>query len=83
MTMDTDIAKRLDQLELYVGRYCSDDIDATNFWDGFDAIAGPVDALAFADDSDPDIRERYLACLGVADERGFTGPSEPMTQASE
>lgn len=81
--MNADIAKRLDELELYVGRYGSDDIDATNFWDGFYAIAGPVDAMAFNDDPDPGIRERYLACLGVADERGFVGPGESMTQASE
>lgn len=81
--MDTNIAKHLDELELYAGRYGSDDVDATNFRDGFHSIAGPVDALAFADDPDPDVRERYIACLGVADERGFTGPSEPMKQASE
>lgn len=81
--MDTSTAKRLVELELYFGRYGSDDVDATNFWDGFYSIAGRVDALAFAGDPGPDVRERYIACLGGADERGFTGPSEPKKKASE
>lgn len=69
--MDADTLKRLDELEAYVGRYGSDDIDATNFWDGFHAIAGPLEAMAFADDAEAELRERYTAILGVADERGF------------
>ena len=73
--LDGDTAKRLDQLEVYVGWYGSDDIDATNFWDGFWAIAGPVDAMAFAEEAEPELRERYTAILGVADERGFLAPA--------
>ena len=72
--LDQDILSRLDELETFVGKYGSEDLDATDFWDGFHAIAGPIETAAFADDADPELRERYTAILAVADERGFMVP---------
>lgn len=76
MMLDADTLKRLDELETFVGAYGRDDLDPTDFWDGFYAIARPLDALAFADEAHPELRERYTAILGVADERGFMAPMQ-------
>lgn len=72
--MDKDTATRLDQLETFVGTYKRDELDPTDFWDGFFALAGPLDQLAFADDADEELRERYCAILACADESGFMVP---------
>lgn len=74
--LDKDTLVRLEELETFVGKYGSDDLEPTDFWDGFHAIAGPIECRAFADDCDPELRERYTAILAVADERGFMVPEE-------
>lgn len=69
-----DTLARLDELERFVGKYDRDALEPTDFWDGFHAIAGTIESRAFADDCDPELRERYTAILAVADERGFMVP---------
>lgn len=69
--LDKDTLERLDELERFVGEYSSENLSATDFWDGFWAVAHTLDERAFADDAEPELRERYTNILAVADERGF------------
>lgn len=72
--LDKDTLSRLDQLEIFVGKYRRDDLGPTDFWDGFNALAGAIDTRAFADDAEPELRERYTAILANADVAGFMVP---------
>ena len=74
MKLDADTEKRLEQLENFVATYGRGELEPTDFWDGFHAIAGPLDDMAFSDDADPASRERYTAILSIADELGFMAP---------
>jgi hypothetical protein len=53
---------------------------SSQFWKGFQEIARDLDREAFADDAEPDLRERYTSLLANADEAGFVVPGEAMEQ---
>lgn len=76
MILDVDTSQRLDELKVFVGRYRREDLSATDFWDGFWALAGDLDARAFSDEVEPELRERYSEILAMADDAGFMVPSE-------
>lgn len=50
------------------------------FWEEFHARAAAFDADAFADDADPDLRERYFEILADADDAGYSVPDDRLDE---
>lgn len=54
---------RLDALERYVFEFERGERSNSEFWEGFDALAGDLCQWAFADEAEPELRARYCATL--------------------
>lgn len=65
-------------LDAYVTRFERSGKTARDFWTGFDAIEGDLGKLAFSDDAEPELRERFTAILANADDAGFAVPLEQL-----
>lgn len=76
MILDAETSQRLDELKGFVSRYRREDLSATDFWDGFWALVGDLDARAFSENVEPELRERYTEILAMADDAGFMVPNE-------
>ena len=69
---------RLDALERYVFEFERGERSNSEFWEGFDALAGDLCQWAFADEAEPELRERYCAILANADDMGFAVPDDKL-----
>lgn len=76
--LSQDLTDRLDALDAYVTRFERSGKTARDFWAGFDAIEGDLGKLAFADDAEPELRERFTAILANADDAGYAVPPEQL-----
>lgn len=72
---------RLRELWEWVLAYQPEGKTRRQFWDAFDAQAGDLRKLAWADDADPELRERWVDVLSLADDRGLDGPEEIQDDA--
>lgn len=62
MTIDS-LDARLEALERYVFQFQRVEHSNSEFWTGVDALAGDLCQWAFADEAEPELRERYCATL--------------------
>jgi hypothetical protein len=76
--MKPDRERRLELLEAYVVKGSGK--SPQEFWVGFQDLASDLDLEAFAEDAEPELRERYTALLANADEAGFVVPEEAMEE---
>lgn len=77
----TDLETRLDDPLNFVCSYERGGKTPRDFWNAFDASAGDLHRLAWADDADPELRERFTEILACADDAGFAVPEEFMDHA--
>lgn len=77
MTSDS-LDARLETLERYVFQFERGTRSNREFWTGFDALAGDLCQRAFADEAEPELRERYCAILASADDMGFAVPDDKL-----
>lgn len=79
--LSIELETKLEQLLEFVCRYERKDKTPRDFWGAFDAEAGALAKLAWADEADPELRERFTEILACADDAGFAVPEEFMDQA--
>lgn len=77
MTIES-LDARLQALERYVFEFERGERSNSEFWMGFDALAGNLCQWAFADEAEPELRERYCAILANADDMGYAVPDEEL-----
>lgn len=64
---------RLSQLATYLAE-SNHSTALTDFWAGWDAIAGNLSDEVWSDDADPDLREAFTDLLASADDAGWVVP---------
>ena len=69
---------RLQAPERYVFQFQRVEHSNSVFWTGVDALAGDLCQWAFADEAEPELRERYCAILANADDMGFAVPDDKL-----
>lgn len=72
-----DLHARLETLSEYVDRFPRSGTPA-EFWAGFEALEGDLGSQAFADDVEPEVRERFCEILANADDAGWAVPDDNM-----
>ena len=77
MTIDS-LDARLQALERYVFQFDRGERSNSEFWTGFDALARDLCQCAFADEAEPELRERYCAILANADDMGYAVPDDEL-----
>lgn len=78
--MTPDQQRKIEELHAFVVGYARAGKTRRQFWAEFDAIAGDLGKLAFADDASPDLCEQYCEVLANADDAGFAGPDEQLDE---
>lgn len=81
--MTPEQASRLAELDDFVTRYARAGKTRRQFWAEFDALAGDLGTLAFADAASPELREHYCEVLANADDAGFAGPEGELDDVME
>lgn len=74
--MSPDDIELIQHLHTYVVEGTAAGKSLAEFWQGFDSLAGDLNARAFADDAPDDLREAYCEVLGNADDAGYAAPDE-------
>ena len=72
----------LDALERFVTDYQRPGKTRRQFWDAFHQRAGDLDGLAFAEDANEDLQNRYFEILDYAHE-AYGGPEESLDEVME
>ena len=81
--LSQELTNRLDALDAYVIQFNRAEGSARDFWAGFEAIEGDLGERAFAEDAEPELRERFTEILANADDAGFAAPLEMLGDSSE
>ena len=71
--LDRDAAA-ISKLHDFVGEAHRAQMEPSEFWIQFAALADGVDQRAYEEDADPDLREAFCEVLANADDAGFVVP---------
>ena len=80
--MTPEQSEQLDALERFVMDYKRSGRTRRLFWDDFHRRAGDLQGLAFAEDANEDLQNRYFKVLDHA-HQVYGGPDEVMDQVME
>ena len=80
--MTPEQSEQLDALERFVMDYARSGSTRRHFWNDFHHRAGELEGLAFAQDANEDLQNRYFKVLDQA-HQAYGGPDEVMDEVME